>query len=123
MVMMLSLFGMIKCTTPFEIKNHGLPVCSECKHFEPAGLWGKSSVKYGKCKLFGEKNVLDGTIHYEYASIARNHLSCGINGNYYVHDPGMLHKVATPSLLQMSPVMLMLISYVYLFYFYDGLID
>lgn len=46
----------------------------DCKHFAPSkvqGLKEADKIEYGKCKLFREKNLITGTIEYEYASTCR----------------------------------------------------
>ena len=66
-----------------NIKNMDYPICKTCIHFltekRPTG-----SEEFGKCKLFGEKNILTGEIKYDYAELCRlNNNKCNITGNYY----------------------------------------
>lgn len=44
--------------------------CINCKHFKPAFL---TPNRFGTCKKFGTFNLVDGSIEYPYASIAREY--------------------------------------------------
>jgi hypothetical protein len=69
-------------------------LCINCKYFighlpdypdDPINNSNNSN--YGKCKLFGEINLITGKTEYDYAKIARNNPSqCGISGNLFVRD-------------------------------------
>lgn len=59
-----------------------LKLCKDCKHFaHPPG----KDLKYGKCKIFGEMSLVDGTVEYKYASSARMH-DC--RGKYHETEGG-----------------------------------
>ena len=59
------------------IKNIDKFVCKDCIYFN-------SESRMKRCMKFGEKNLLSGKIHYEYATIARETKElCGPNGLYY----------------------------------------
>jgi hypothetical protein len=45
-------------------------LCKDCKHFL---IDAKSSIKYGYCNRFGSINLVDGSIRYEHATIAREY--------------------------------------------------
>ena len=50
--------------------------CKTCKHFINSGPF--SNITYGRCKLFGEIDTIDGTIIYNYASLVRKYEeTCG----------------------------------------------
>ena len=67
-----------------QIKYDNLPICSKCIHFIPNG----SRVDLGKCKMRGEKGLVDGHVVYEYAENMRNNNErCGISGLYYIENP------------------------------------
>lgn len=66
------------------IRNQELPVCSNCLHFiehstnypyDPL----PSNEQYGRCKKFGEKNMITGVIHYDLAVNCRLG-ECGKHG-------------------------------------------
>lgn len=71
------------------IRNKELPICSKCVHFiehtnnypydpEPSDAY------YGKCKKFGEINVITGQIMYDSARISRlDDSKCGHSGSQY----------------------------------------
>lgn len=58
-------------------------LCKNCKHFQPDFV---TSVQYGKCKLFGTQNLVDGTIKYNYASVARTYMC---KGHHYEDKPSI----------------------------------
>ena len=72
------------------IKNTNLNTCINCIHFiEHKTNYPYDDLsndkKYGKCKIFGEKNLVTGEIEYNYAFESRKHQTlCGINGKYFV---------------------------------------
>lgn len=70
-----------------QIKNHDKPICATCQYFQPAihHLSKESAVEYGKCKYYGEMNILDGKVKYEYASIVREN-DCGLEGRRHKYD-------------------------------------
>jgi hypothetical protein len=68
--------------TPF-IRNKKLPICSECVHFiEHTNNYPydpiTSNERYGKCKKFGEVNMITGIIENDFASDCRlDNNKCG----------------------------------------------
>ncbi len=52
-------------------------VCTQCKYFRNNHFLGP---RYGKCLRFGEQNMIDGTIRYENAYIAKTY-DC--KGDYF----------------------------------------
>jgi hypothetical protein len=71
------------------IENLGLPLCVNCIHFiqhqnnypyDPV----PDNSDYGKCKMFGEVDLITGDVQYDYAKDCRNNIrKCGINGSKY----------------------------------------
>lgn len=63
------------------IKNKDVLVCINCVHFiKPI----HNDMELGKCKFFGEKNVITGDITYMYTSTCRKYnMYCGNNGKYH----------------------------------------
>ena len=87
-------FLYLSITFAYQIINFDKPVCSKCIHFEPASsIKYDNSINYGKCKFYGKKDILNGKITYDYASIARKHQSCGENGTQYIEDPNYKLKL------------------------------
>jgi len=76
-------------TEKIFIRNKTVPICSKCLHFieytnnypyDPI----PSDEKYGRCKKFGEVNIVTGLIQYDFASICRlNDSKCGIFGSEF----------------------------------------
>jgi hypothetical protein len=89
----------LKCFNYFDayqIINSDFPVCKKCVNFIPAKFIGCSyddKITYGKCKLYGEKNILSGAIKYELISVARSFGECGTNGTQYIYDPNYKLKL------------------------------
>lgn len=79
------------------IKNTDMPSCVNCVHFiEPIAelKWNDKSElvsvrvgQLGKCKLFGDKNLVTGKIDYKSALDCRHdspeNKLCGIDGKYF----------------------------------------
>jgi len=70
------------------IKNNDLRSCRECKHFiEDKTDYPYDQLpdnNYGRCKLFGTKNIVTGRINNEYASAARKDKNlCGMDAKQY----------------------------------------
>ena len=66
----------IHTTGKIFIRNKALPICSNCLHFiEHTNNYPydpiPSNEKYGKCKKFGEINMITGSIEHDLASDCR----------------------------------------------------
>ena len=74
---------------PF-IRNKELPICSNCVHFiEHRNNYPYDPIpcdeEYGRCKQFGEVNLITGAIEYDLARHCRLNVSkCGKFGSEYV---------------------------------------
>jgi hypothetical protein len=63
------------------IRNSESPSCCNCIHFIP---YNYDYDSLGKCKCFGEKNIITDEIKNDYASICRsNEEKCGVSGKYF----------------------------------------
>jgi len=71
------------------IKNKNVKSCKTCLHFiEDKSNYPydppSNNEKYGKCKIFGEQNLVSGEIHPEYAVWCRHdNTKCGKEGTYH----------------------------------------
>ena len=71
------------------IRNKELPICSKCLHFiEHTNNYPYDSIpsdkQYGRCKKFGEINMITGEIEYDLARNSRLHDNkCGHFGSEY----------------------------------------
>lgn len=71
------------------VRNIQFPVCKNCVHFiEHTNNYPYDPVpdneQYGKCKKFGEMDVVSGAVHHDYARLCReNTKKCGIRGSEY----------------------------------------
>lgn len=77
------LLMMSLCSQKQFIQNIDVPSCKNCKYFLPYEN-DKQDYDYGKCKIYGTKNIISGIIKYEYASHVRhNEKQCGKNGTNF----------------------------------------
>jgi hypothetical protein len=61
------------------INNIDKVICKQCAYFREHRGRG------GLCTKFGEKNVVNGKISYEYATVSRTNSDlCSVRGLYYV---------------------------------------
>jgi hypothetical protein len=73
------------------IRNNSLPICSNCLHFiEHTNNYPYDTItsneRYGRCKKFGEVNMITGTIEYDLASTCRiTDNKCGILGSEFTY--------------------------------------
>jgi len=71
------------------IRNQELPICTNCVHFmEHTNNYPYDPIpcdtQYGKCKKFGEVNLITGSIEYDLASHCRLNMNkCGDYGSEY----------------------------------------
>ena len=72
------------------IRNKELPICLKCLHFiEHINNYPYDPIpcdkQYGKCRKFGEVNLITGTIEHDLASNCRLNVSkCGNFGSEYI---------------------------------------
>lgn len=74
-----------------------LKPCKDCKHFQalpPSSI--AQNIKYGKCRLFGIQDLVDGSIEYEFAGISRQYHCKGDyfeqNYNHQNHQNHQSHQ-------------------------------
>jgi len=76
-------------TNKLFIRNTDLPICSNCLHFiEHKNNYPYDPLPndrlYGRCKQFGEINVITGMIDYDSAKVCRDdNKKCGKNASEY----------------------------------------
>jgi hypothetical protein len=79
----------IKDNIKYPIRNTNFPSCINCTHFiEHTNLYPydspTSDKDYGRCKKFGEINLITGSIEYDFAKDCRyNENKCGKSGSEY----------------------------------------
>ena len=73
-------FGYLFVLNPSFIKNIDKPLCNYCKYFKYDHIY--NDYNYGKCGLFGNKNLITGKITFEDVMVARE-IECGINATYF----------------------------------------
>ena len=83
--MWLLLWFMMVNKIPNFIRNMDAPSCVDCAHFikhETSEPYNSINYQFGKCKVFGTKDVVSGQIVYDFASICRDN-KCGLDGKYF----------------------------------------
>lgn len=105
-----------------HIKHVYKPPCRSCKYFIPHDSWNKhDAMTFGRCKLFGEKNLQTNEITFDLASTVRSDIwKCSTNGTFYINVPTWRRKYKSlyiPVFWTISPFILMILSYIYVFYF------
>ena len=71
------------------IKNSEFPVCKNCCYYQKDVNF-PADHKLAKCALFGEQNIITGTITNYYVDIVRNNNNlCGIKGNFFDKGPNI----------------------------------
>jgi hypothetical protein len=80
------IFCLLYLTNCYQIINIDKPECKKCIYFTPKDLLF-NRIEFAECKYYGRKNIINGKISYEYASIARKYNDCGVNGTRFVYDP------------------------------------
>ena len=74
------------------IKNINLPSCKNCIYYQTKNLNPDFS-SLNKCEKFGEKDIVNGMIKYDYANSCREKESkCGKEGKYYIEDTNFIMK-------------------------------
>lgn len=56
-----------------------IPLCINCKYFNPNTNKQIKDAKYGECKKYGEVSVIDGSIVYKQVTIAREYFCHGLD--------------------------------------------
>jgi len=71
------------------IRNDHIPNCKNCYYFERHEL-NKDNFDLGRCRMYGEKDIVSGEITYEYAVHCRkNDAQCGKEGIHFVEKEKM----------------------------------
>jgi hypothetical protein len=71
------------------IRNKELPICSKCVYFiEHTNNYPYDPIpineQYGRCKKFGEVNMITGIVEYDFANDCRKDSKCGKKGSEYI---------------------------------------
>ena len=76
-------FFIVNSITSTKILNFDKPLCKNCIHFIPYKGYEYDN-NFGKCKFFGNNDIINGEIEYDYADLCRsNEFKCGIQGKYF----------------------------------------
>jgi hypothetical protein len=81
MIRMWLLNRILSTTGKVFIKNRDLPICVNCVHFIEPKRQDDDYELYGRCKMFGQMNLITGDIHYGLAISCRSdNEKCGYLG-------------------------------------------
>jgi len=70
------------------IKNEHVTSCSNCLFFIKPTFKGESNL-YGRCKQFGEKDIITGEVEQSFALTCRKDRSlCGIEAKHFIYNFG-----------------------------------
>lgn len=98
------------------IKNIDYPPCKNCVFYKPSGSFADFASPYGKCEMFGDKNIVNDEITYEYADYCRKDINkCGKEGKYFEEDVNLpykilVHKVTSTSYITV-PIMILFFNF------------
>ena len=87
------IFGAYFPVSESVIRNIKYPNCVNCRHFiaytNQFTLYPTHETnRYGRCKQFGEINVVTGQVNYDLACVCRdNAKKCGLEGQSYEEKP------------------------------------
>lgn len=74
------------------IKNYNKPTCAECKFYKSESYDNYYS-SFSKCLKYGEKNLKDGNIDYDFSDLCRNDITkCGEDGKEFEKENNVLFK-------------------------------
>ena len=78
-----------------RIKNANVNVCKYCIYYKPdVSILSTYTSSFAKCAKFGEKNIVNGTIHYDYADDCRYiERKCGKEGKHFEPEPNLEWKM------------------------------
>ena len=87
------------------------PICKKCVHFRPNLADVQYACAFSKCAKFGNKGLVSGKMHYDYADMCRNNeKKCGQDGREYKEDPWFSLKYAKYYGILFSPIILSCIA-------------
>lgn len=85
-------FFLVNSMTSTKIINVDKPICKNCIHFIPYNGYDFDN-KLGKCNFFGNNDIINGEIEYDYADMCRNNeFKCGIEGKYFQPEENLKIK-------------------------------
>jgi hypothetical protein len=102
------------------IKNINIPACKNCIYYNPETFNNDFTSPLNKCSKFGEKNIINDKIKYEYADTCRNEeTKCGKEGKYFVKEPNITMKILKyniisklPNILMVSTLLLSILNFI-----------
>ena len=110
------LFGVISEKT---IRNINIPSCKNCIYYKPVTYSFDFTDTFSRCEKFGEKNIINDKINYDFTESSRNdELKCGKEGKYFEENDNIYMKIFihkfSYTLTVVSPLLGLFIFYIYL---------
>jgi hypothetical protein len=66
------------------VKNTTFKICKKCVNFIEDKSNDPDDTLFGRCKMFGEQNIITGEVENDNASLCRyDNTKCGIDGKYF----------------------------------------
>ena len=90
------LFLLFPITTNCEkiIRNINIPSCKKCIHYKPTTYNFDFTSTYNRCEKFGEKDIINDKIKYDFAELCRsNESQCGKEGKYFEEEENLDLKI------------------------------
>jgi len=88
------------------IKNIDYPPCKNCVFYKPYdNFLNDFGSPLGKCKFFGNKDVVDDEISYDYADqCRRDDKKCGMEGKYFKEEENLAYKIFVHKIISYAPL-------------------
>ena len=99
------------------IRNINFPSCRDCVHFTPS-LYDTDFISLSsKCKKFGDKNIINNKITYDYANSCRyDNSKCGEEGKYFELEKNINLKILLHKSISNIPNNILTITILLSFY-------
>ena len=113
------LFLLFPMTTSCEktIRNINIPSCKKCIHYKPAPYNFDFTSSYNRCEKFGEKDIINDKIKYDFAELCRsNESQCGKEGKYFEEEENLDMKIFLHKTIYLFTVTLPISSVVILYF-------
>ena len=94
------------------IRNVDLPSCKNCKHFMPSSYTSDFTSSFAKCNKFGDKNIINDEITYDYVELCRSDENkCGHEGKYFEKEKNIKLKILKHLIIKNSTYYIIAISF------------
>jgi hypothetical protein len=83
LIIQIVLYYNVQFVVSCNIKNGNMPACKNCKHYK-LDFSILPNYQFGRCKIYGNKDLITNKINYTYATTVDSHLisRCAITAHY-----------------------------------------